>query len=113
MSDQEQTRPTTDDRRPIVALVALVFGILTALTLIGAGIWVAVLVPEAGGFALMGVLPIMGPVIGALGALGVIFGIIALFRRTARGLAVTGLCLSLTPVIAILIAQLIAALSPA
>lgn len=90
-------------------MAALVVGAATVVALIIMFVWIAVsMAGGAGGFAIMSVLPILGPVVLALGILGTVLGILAVARQDSRRLGIIGLLCSVTPVLVWLILSLVA-----
>lgn len=93
--------PATSLRHRRLGIAALVLGALTTLALVVAVVVIATDVSHgAGGFALMGWLPIFGPIVGGLTVSGIALGIPAVALTRPRTNAVVGLSLSVLPVFA-------------
>lgn len=92
-----------------VGVFAVVAGGLTLTALIVTFIWIsAMMAGGAGGFAIMGVMPIMGPIVLVLGIIGVIFSVVAIVRKTSTRLGVIGLLMSAAPIVVGLILLVVA-----
>jgi hypothetical protein len=88
-------------RRRWLGAVSLVFGALGILVIGGAIIWT--LVSGAGGFAIMGIMPIAGPALLVTMIIGLAFGCAGVAFSKPRGVAITGLIFSATPLVMVLV----------
>lgn len=92
-----------------MGIAAACVGGLTLAAIIVTFIWVAILMTDgAGGFAIMSVMPIMGPTVLILGIVGVILSLAVIAQKNFRRLGIAGLLLSATPILAWLILLVVA-----
>lgn len=100
--------PRPQEQRAL-GLSAVAFGVLTLVALVVTLVWIAVMLAQgAGGFSIMGVLPIMGPIVVVLAIVGAIIGISAIVSGRARRLGTIGLVLSATPVLVLAVTFVVA-----